>query len=63
VLKHEIYMVELRHRGDIGVDKFDDVGMVDLAGNAHLTRDLPDGVQVGVGTGEETNNALDRHLV
>lgn len=56
-------MVELRHRGDIGVDKFDDVGMVDLAGNAHLTRDLPDGVQVGVGTGEETNNALDRHLV
>lgn len=62
MLKHEIHVVKFRHRGNIGVDEFDNVGMVDLAGNAHLTRDLPDGVQMGVGAGEETNYALDSNL-
>jgi hypothetical protein len=62
MLKHEIDMVELRHGGDIGIDELDDVGVVDLAGNAHLTRDLADGVQVRIGAREEANHALDRHL-
>jgi len=62
MLKHEIDMVELRHGGDVGVDELDDVGVVDLTGDAHLTRDLADGVQVGVGAREEANHALDRDL-
>lgn len=62
MFEHEVDVVELSHGGHVGIDELDHMRVIHLPGNADLAGNLTNGVQVRVGTREEANDALDRHL-